>query len=188
MSIYKKWSLIGVSLWLVFIFRGDGISQTISMKTIRFGISAGLGLPKIPIAQFRAPISVLGGGSVNIRFVRKMALQINGYGLHTFGLGTINNRNDQLRFDVVWVSADLLCHMGGIVSNESFVALGLGQYHLSRQYEDDRDNLNTIGLNIGWISWSYHTRWNSVLEIRWHLLFNPSDKPQVVTITFGLLL
>ncbi len=188
MSICKKWLLVGLFIGLILVCNENGLSQTQSMKTIRFGISAGLGLPKIPIAQFRAPISVLGGGSVNIRFVRKMAFQINGYGLHTFSLGTINNRDDQLRFNVVWASADLFRHIGGIISNESFVALGLGQYHLSRQYEDDVDKLNTIGLNIGWISWSYHTRWNSILEVRWHLLFNPSDKPQIVTITFGFLL
>ena len=184
MSIYKKWLL----LCLVLIICVNGSAQSIDMKTCRLGISAGLGLPKIPFAQFRAPVSILGGGSVNIRFVRKMALQINGYGLYTFSLGTINNRDDKLRFDLVWVSADLFRHIGGFIANESYVALGLGHYSLFRQYEDDIDNLNTTGLNIGWISWSSHNKWNSTLEIRWHLLFKPSDKPQIVTITFGLLL
>ncbi len=188
MSICKKWLLFVLYFGLMFLYKGDGFAQTGSMKTVRFGVSAGLGLPKIPIAQFRAPVSVTGGGSVNIRFVRKMALQINGFALHTFSLGTINNRNDRLCFNVEWASADLLRHIGGIISNESFVALGLGRYHIYRQYENDLDNLNTFGLSIGWIGWSYHSRWNSALEVRWHLLFNPSDKPQIVTITFGLLL
>jgi hypothetical protein len=180
--------LSGLSLCLILIFSANSYSQNIQSKTFRFGISAGLGLPKIPIAQFRAPVSVLGGGMVNLRFMQKMALQINGYGLHTFSLGTINNRNDKLRFDVAWISADLQRHIGGIITNETFISLGLGQYMLSRQYENDVDDLNTIGLNVGWISWSYHGRWSSSLELRWHLLFNPSDKPQIVTITFGLLL
>lgn len=185
MFIYKKWLLL---LWLILIFSGNVSSQNIEMKTCRFGISAGVGLPKIPIAQFRAPISILGGGSMNIRFVRKMAFQVNGYGLYTFSLGTMTNRNEKLRFDLAWVSADLLRHIGGVITDESFVALGLGRYSLYRQYENDLDNLNTTGMNIAWISWSYHGKWNSALEIRWHLLFNPSDKPQIVTITFGLLL
>lgn len=188
MSFYKKWLLGGLCVWLVCLFDSQAMAQDLSAKTIWFGFSAGLGLPKIPISQFRAPVSVLGGGSATVRFIRKMALQINGYGLYTFNLGTVTNRNDKLRFDLAWVSTDLLRYIGGIISNESFVALGLGQYSLYRQYENDQDILKTMGLNIGWINWSYHNRWNSTLEVRWHLLFHPSDKPQILTITFGLLL
>ena len=97
MSIFKKWLFNGLFVLLVFILNENVISQNTPIKKLRLGISAGLGLPKIPISQFRAPISVMGGTSVTIRFVRKMALQLNGYGLYTFSLGTITNQNDKLR-------------------------------------------------------------------------------------------
>jgi len=188
MSISKKWFMIGLCLFSVFVLYESILSQNIQMKPFHVSFSGGLGLPKIPFAQFRAPVSVVGGASVNLRFVRKMALQINGFGLRTFNFGTINNRDDRLRFDLAWASVDLLRHISGVISSESFIVFGLGRYHLSQQYEDDQDILSTTGLNIGWINWVYHNRWNSVLEIRWHLLFNPSTHPQVATITFGLLL
>ncbi len=188
MSISKKWFMNGLCLFSIFVLYENVISQNIQMKPFHASFSAGLGLPKIPFAQFRAPVSVLGGASVNFRLVRKIALQIDGYSLHTFNLGTINNRNDELRFDLAWASVDLLRHIGGVISSESFIILGLGRYHLSRQYEDDQDMLSTTGLNIGFTHWIYQLNMNSILEIRWHLLFNPSDHPQVVSITFGLLL
>jgi len=152
------------------------------------GLSVGFGLPKIPISPFRSPISVLGGGSLNFRLSRKIALQCDGFGLYTFDLGTGSSQGGKLRFNLTWISLDVLYHLRGLIRSESFVLAGLGGYHLSQQFDEDETILDTMGFNLGLVHWTHWRRWSGVFEVRWHLLFQPSDSPQVLTVTFGLLL
>ena len=180
---------IGICFLFFCILAHQEISGSVLMKRrVRASFSAGLGLPKIPISHFRNPVSVLGGGSLNFRLSRKMALQFGGYGLYTFDLGTRSSHEGKLRFDLAWVSLDVLYHLSGVIRSESFVLAGLGDYHLSQQFYEDETVLNTMGLNVGLAYWKHWRRWSSVFEVRWHLLFRPSDNPQVLTLTFGMLL
>lgn len=185
----KRMLILGISVWLSVVAAETGWSATPPMeRKIHAGLAVGFGLPKISFSQFRTPISVLGGGSVNLRLMNRIVLQAGGYGLHTFSLGKINRQEGELIFDLVWASVDLMYRMRGGFSAESFVLLGGGGYHFTKQFGFDKIIVDTPGLSLGISQWFYRKSWSSVLEIKWHLLFRPSDHPQVLTVTFGLML
>lgn len=182
----KRKCLIGICALSIFFLPGRGLSNSPIQKTY-LGVSIGFGLPKIPISRFRTPISVLGGGFLNYRLGTNMALQLNGYGLYTFSLGTVNAQSGELRFNLLWASMDLQRRLRGVIDEGSFLMAGVGGYRLSQQYDNDEDILNTMGLSIGLSQWKRLRRVTSIFEIRWHLLFHPSPKPQVVTVNFGIM-
>ena len=171
-----------------FLIVQDVSHASVVSRRVHGGLSVGMGLPKIPLSRFRSPVSVTGGVSLSFRLMRRIGIQTGGYGLYTFNLGTRDGQDGELRFNLAWFSVDVLGHLGGVVKSESFVLVGLGGYHLSRQIEADETIQDTMGLNLGLAHWQHWLRWSSVLEVRWHLLFRPGDNPQVLTLTFGVLL
>ena len=182
-----RWFLRVVFLVFCFVATERGFSGVVAERRVHVGLSAGIGLPKVPFSQFRAPVSVLGGGAINVRLLRRWVLQLDGYGLTTFSLGRVDEREGELRFNLAWASFDILTHLRGVVNGESFLMAGLGRYHLSQQFNADETVTNTMGINLGLVDWKYRRGWNSSLEIRWHLLFHPSSNPQVLTVTFGVM-
>jgi hypothetical protein len=151
------------------------------------GVSVGMGLPKIPFSHFRTPVSLVGSGMLNYRLGRKIGIQLEGGGLTTINLGTAGREQGELKFDFLWSSFDFLWRARGEVRNESFLAGGVGYYHLVQQYDDDKDDLNTMGMNLGLVSWAFRNRWIGIFDVRWHLLFEPSNHPQVLILSFGIL-
>jgi hypothetical protein len=164
------------------------MSAVMSEQRFHAGLTAGIGLPKVPLSLFRTPVSVLGTGFVNYRIIKKVVLQVDGNGLTTMDLGTVNNRKAELKFDMLWASLNMMIHLSGIYKRESLLLFGMGKYHLSQRYDNDSDDLNTLGINIGFSNWRKNRRWTSVFEIKWHLLFQPSPNPQVFTFVFGIML
>lgn len=157
-------------------------------KRIHSGCGAGFGLPKIPLSRYRSPVSITAGLFINYRILNRLAVQTDGGILTTFSLGTVDQTDSPLRYDQWWTSLSCLYRLRGAVRNESFVAAGGGLYHLSQQFDNDEDALYTAGMNLGIVNW-HRTGWGrSYLDVRWHLLFQPSPNPQVLTLTFGIML
>lgn len=179
---------MGIFVFFGFIKMERGNCEIPFPQRVHAGIAAGFGLPSNFYSRFRSPISVLGGGLLNYRVANAYVLQVDGYGLYTFNLGTIDGRGGELRFNLLWTSLDLLRSMKRAAKGESFVAGGVGAYHLSQQFDANETIVNTAGFQLGLVDWRQHARWRSVVEIRWHLLFRPTSNPQVLTVTFGVLL
>ena len=184
----RRIGFIRICLLLCCFLTIQGYSQIPQSQRFHTGLSIGFGLPKMPFSHFRMPVSILGGGALNYRLSNKWCVQADGYGLYTFSLGTVTGREGKLRFNLAWVSLDLLRHFRGALQNENFILVGFGYYYLSQQFDDDEDILNTTGFSLGMVDWRHWKRWSMFTEIRWHLLFHPSPKPQVFTVTLGILL
>jgi hypothetical protein len=151
------------------------------------GLSIGVGLPKIPLSHFRAPVSVLGTGMMHYRLDQKIRLQLEGGGLTTFNLGTASREAGTLTFNFLWSSFDVQWRIMGHIRRESFLSAGPGYYQLNQEFDNDKVNLNTFGVNLGLISWTWKNKWISLFDLRWHLLFKPKNNPQVLTISFGIV-
>ena len=162
-----------------------GISQ---LRNVHAGFTGGIGFPNTQISNFRYPISVLGGCFVNFRLLRNYVVQFDGYGLYTFNLGTIDNQGGKLRFNMGWASVDLMRRLRMTADTESFITIGIGGYHLYQAQNEDEKSTTTVGMSLAMMGWSYKAQTSTVFELRWHILFNPDPKPQVLTLTFGLML
>lgn len=167
-------------------------SQTLVLsqtgKPFEACVSAGIGLPKIPISQYRSPISLLAGVDVTAKLTQKIGIQAGGYGLTTISMGTVNNAEDNLNYDLMWTSMSLLYQLRGAMQDRSMLILGGGYYKLDQQFDLRRDKLTTAGFNLGLSHIMTHRKFSGKLEFRWHLLFKPSDNPQILTITYGILM
>jgi len=183
----KQHSVIWI-IFFLFLIAGVCHSQGSWDKTWRGGITAGVGLPKMPLSTFRNPISIMGGGFVNYRMAHSFLLQVEGYGLYTFNFGTVDNSDGTLRYNMVWTSLTAMKGVQGPGRHETFIAVGVGGYHLNQQFNAKKDDINTAGINIGLINWWPMRRIPFVADFRWHLLFKPDPNPQVFMIHFGFLL
>ena len=102
-------------------------------RPVAAGIAIGIGLPRIPFTEFRTPISVLGGASFSFRLVERLAVQLSGNALTSFGIGNANvPQNDKLRFNLLYGDFDLMYRFAWSSIGESFAAAGLGLYYLDQ--------------------------------------------------------
>lgn len=163
-------------------------AQDGTYRNMHFGIYAGLGLPRVPFSIYIPPISLAGGGMVNVRIAKRFMLQMDGFGLHTISLGTVTDQKKELRFNVYGMSLNALYPVKRGFASETFITIGIDRSHISQLFDDEEDVLTTTGLNLGLVYWRHHSRWNSLLQLRWHLYFQPSPNPQMLLITFGILL
>lgn len=154
---------------------------------VSFGISAGIGLPKIPVSQFRTPISVLGGCMGHVSVLPKWGIQIDGNALTTFSLGTVNQAGGDLKFEILWGSLALTYQLKGLIRSRSNLILGIGKYYLTQQFDQAEESIQPSGMNLGFSNWMAGRKWRGILEVRWHMLFRPGEDPQVLTITYGWL-
>ena len=157
-------------------------------RTIHPNLSFGIAYPQIPLSQFRPPIGVTGNLGMQWRFLNKWAFHVSGSGLKTFNFGTVTSKKATLKFNVLWISADLKYAINDNFQKVSFVSAGTGYYHLNRQLDRDMDEVTTPGLCLGFSHNTSHRKHSTIFEIRWHLLFKPEDNPQILTITYGFLL
>lgn len=183
-QFYSQWITVII---MVISIQANGNCRSYRNRSFHSGVSLGLGLPKIPLSYYRSPISIMGGGMINIRIIRKVALQCNGYGLKTFSLGTVSNQKDRLRFDMVWGSLDILAHLRGVIQNEQFLLVGIGTYSLFQRFNKTDESVTTLGTCLGVSNIHYGVKMKTFFELRWHLLYNLDPKPQVLTVTYGLL-
>jgi hypothetical protein len=183
----KEWRLLFIFLILLLsVQHVDG--QDRLYRKMHFGLYAGLGLPRVPFSIYLPPISLAGGGMANIRIAKRFILQVDGFGLHTINLGTVTDQKKDLRFNLYGGSFNILYPVKRGFSSETFVSIGMDRCHISQLFDDKEENLTSTGLNLGLVLWKHYRRWSSLLEIRWHLFFHPSPNPQVLLITFGILL
>lgn len=152
---------------------------------VHFGAAAGIGLPKIPVSHFRTPLSVLAGGMGHVSVAERFGIQLDGYALTTFSLGTVNRAGGDLQFDILWGSLAMSYRFRGFMNNRSAVLAGFGRYHLVQQFDFDREVVRTGGVNLGLSNWMIRPTWRGMFEVRWHLLFRPSENPQMLTLTLG---
>jgi hypothetical protein len=110
------------------------------------------------------------------------------YGLTTIHLGTWNGSDLPLRFNLLWTSADVCYRMSGFITSASWLEAGIGWYRLDQQFGDQTDRRGTPGFAIGVLSQQSGFLNRMMIDIRWHLLFNPSPNPQVFTLTLDFLL
>lgn len=183
----KRRLTIGVFILVLATLTNTTYSQTRQFRWLHASLSAGFGLPKIPFSHFRTPVSVEGGAAMNFRLLNKWLVQLDGYVLHTFSLGTASREEGELQFDVNWVSLNIMRSMRRGFRNENFISAGFGKYFLTQQFDNDKEKIETYGISLGIANWTHWTRWSMVSEIRWHLMFDSTPKPQVLTITLGML-
>jgi len=151
------------------------------------GLNIGIGLPKIPISHYRTPISVCGGVVTYFGITNKLALNINGNALYTFNLGSVLKGKSNLKFNLIWGNVCLDYKLKASLHSGSYVSSGIGYYNLYQEFDDDKDKVNTAGFTIGVITNKIGRKTISQFEVRWHLLFKPQPKPQVLTVKFGFL-
>jgi hypothetical protein len=173
---------------LFFIISALGVnSLTGAFRSVSLGVSAGIGFPKIPYSQFNTPVSVLGNGMVHFSFLGKWGIQADGNALTTFSLGKVNQAQGDLQFDVYWGSLALTYKMTGFMRNRSALIAGVGKYYLTQQISRGTEKIQTAGMNLGLSNWMIGPKWRGYFEVRWHLLFKPSENPQILTLTYGWL-
>ncbi len=163
-------------------------AQDKQLQRFHATLSGGFGLPKINYSDFRTPVSLLGGAGINLRVLNKWSLQADAYALTTYSLGTGSGRDLDIKFNLMWGSFAILRHLRGVYEHENFVLVSVGRYHISQTIAEREDDLNSMGISLGMVDWRHWERWSMVTEIRWHMLFEPTPKPQVLTITVGILL
>lgn len=175
--------------FLLFILNiQHGAAQVTSFRKVHFGLYAGLGLPRVPFSLFHPPISILGGGMANIQVMRRFFLQIDGLGLYTINLGTLTGEKKELRYNLYGGSFNFLYAISRSIASETFITVGMDNFNLSQKFDTDEEKLTTWGINLGLAYWRHYTRWSSIVELRWHFLFDPNPNPQMLLITFGVLL
>ncbi|MBN2103727.1 hypothetical protein JW835_06780 [bacterium] len=157
-------------------------------KTIQANLSLGLAYPQIPLSQFRPPIGITGTIGLGWRFHDKWAFCGNGNALKTFSLGTITGKNATLKFDAFWFAGNVQYTLTNDFHKKNILSLGMGGYKLNRQLDDDIDNVKTPGIGLGFINHTHHEKFRGIFEIKWHLLFKPEDNPQILTVTYGILI
>lgn len=165
----------------------EGFGRDHTMSRLHLGLGGGFGLPKISYSQYRTPISFLVNGSLPVQVKSPVWVQATGGALTTIHMGTVNDSDDDMRFNLTWAGLEGMYRLRYDFHADAFVTAGLGYYHLSQLYDGNEDILNTTGFTLALVNWSFGPKWNSTLEIRWHLLFEPEENPQVLTITFGVL-
>jgi len=177
-----------VILLLVLITSSICMGQSTDRGIFHVGLSAGMGLPQIPISEFRSAISVTGGGLANLRISSNWMIQADLYGLYSFGLGTMTGTKKKLKFNLLWGSMNLMYAIRKTITGESFVSMGFGQYNLDQCFGTEELSLKTAGMNIGIINHRHWRRVSGVFEIKWHLLFRPSSNPQCLVMTLGFMI
>lgn len=188
---HPKRRTLALLLVVILMFSSVGYTQDrLSQKPVRFGMAAGFGLPRVPLSPFRSPVSILGGGLINLGLMPRVRTQINAYGLYTFNLGRIDAQEGKLRFNLAWISGELMYRLLGRYRGESFISAGMGFYDLSQQFGLAEDHIQTAGLCLGIAQWMGRgSKIKSLVEVKWHLLFKPKDGlPQILTVTLGIFL
>lgn len=174
-------SMIPIFLLLIFIN-----SFSFAEQKFEACISTGFGLPKIPVSQYRPPVSLLAGMDMSALLSNKIGLQAGAYALKTFSLGTVNDAPDLLIFDVYWASLALMYQLRGMMEDDrTALLIGGGYYNIDQRFKIRRDKLSTPGFNLGLSHVTRHKKYTGKFEIRWHLLFEPGDNPQWATVTYG---
>ncbi len=151
------------------------------------GFHIGFGMPKTPY-KYRNPISLTGGLNLHKSIAKRFMLQVNGNALTTFHLGTVNNTDGDLTFDLLWGSVNALYKVSGRFTVNSYIGVGGGLYRLYQKYDNDVTNTDTYGINLGLCSFRPYSRVKTFFDMRWHLIFEPDPMPQLLTVTFGFLL
>lgn len=164
------------------------IPYQLKNNNITVGINIGIGLPKIPISHYRTPFSICGGIFTYFGITPRFALQVSGNGLYTFNLGSVLKDKSTLKFNLIWSDVCLDYKMKFSMNTETYLSSGIGFYKLFQQFDDDKDKVKTTGFTVGIITNSLHRKNIIQFEIRWHLLFKPEPKPQVLTVKIGFLL
>ena len=180
-----KWMAIVV---LSFAFVMSGMTTELSDRKMRVSVGGGLGLPKIPFSQYRTPISFLLNGSLPVKVVPAFWLQATGGALTTVHLGSFNSSDKDMRFNLTWAGLEGMYRIRYSFQGEAFITAGLGEYHLSQLFDEKEDVLNTLGFSLALVNWNLGSKHKSVFSLRWHILFEPDDNPQVATVTMGFLL
>lgn len=156
-------------------------------RALSGGVQFGFGLPKAPY-RFRMPISVTGGVMLNYQLNDKIQFQSTANTLTSFDLGTIDGKDGDLKFDLNWVNLSGLYKVRGKFSVGSYLLLGAGYYQLNQKFDNSHDKLNTYGFVLGISNNQLSRKVKTVFDLKWHLLFEPSPQPQLLTVTFGILL
>lgn len=172
---------------ILFIIMIIALGLRAESRPLAWGLSAGIGLPKIPVSHYRTPISVLGSAMGHVSLIGRFGVQIDGNALTTFSLGSVNQAEGDLQFDLYWGSFALTYRVRGFMDNRSAILAGIGPYDLTQEFDQDREALRTTGVNLGFSNWTVGSAWRGIFEVRWHLLFEPSENPQMLTLTFGWL-
>jgi hypothetical protein len=148
----------------------------------------GLAYPQIPLSEFRPPIGITGQIRLVLQLHPKWMVAAGFHGMKTYSLGTVTGRDIPFKFNMTWGSLSIDYRMGGDFGKLNYISAGPGLYSLNRRFDFQKDHVDTPGLHIGYVNRSPHPKFGTVFDIRWHVLFEPNDNPQVLTMTFGIIL
>jgi len=188
MNRKNKYHFTVISLFVVLNTTVHAITMHPDSRMVHANISIGLAYPQIPLSQFRPPIGITGTIGMQWFLQDRWALYISGNGLNTYSLGTVTGTKATLKYDVLWIAGNIQYRITSDFNKQNMLSTGLGLYKLHRQLDLDIDRVNTPGISLGFISNTFHRRFGGMFEIRWHLLFKPKDNPQILTVTYGILI
>ncbi len=163
------------------------LSAAIGEKPLDSGVQFGFGMPKTPY-RYRMPFSVTCGLLLNYHLSEKIKFQADANTLTTFNLGTVDGNDSDLKFNLNWIGFSGMYKVRGKFSAGSYISLGMGYYQLNQQFDNNTDKLNTYGISLGISNGNALRKIKTVMDIKWHLLFEPGPQPQLLTITIGFLL
>jgi len=178
--------MAGVILSLFLL--GDTQAQTPGRQLFHAGFQGGIALPKVSYALYRPPIGITGGVYAMMRPHKKWGLQFSVNALHTFSLGTAAQVDQDLEFNTLWAAVEACVHLQGFWTKENFLVIGVGSYKHHQILDNKENDLTTQGLSLGLMNWQRKKRFSTRISFRWHLLFEPSEKPQILTVTLGLMI
>jgi len=78
--------------------------------------------------------------------------------------------------------------LGGDFGKLNYFSVGSGLTALTEDSISKRTRVDTPGLNIGYINRSPHSKFGSFSIFGGNILFKPGDNPQILTLTFGMML
>jgi len=172
---------------IVLLAAGNSVllSQESKPSIFSAGLYAGIGLPKVSYSVYRPPFSLTAGLHVFLKTSGRTAVRACVNYLYTIDLGTITDDEYDLAFTAAWVSAEAMYMLRGRMFDQSFVSLGVAKYSLMRDLQGTKSETAPAGVNLGLFQINHRGKWNSTVDVRWHLLFNPDSNSQMLTITFG---
>ena len=179
----KKW-ISG----LLFLSAVCAAMPALASGPFHVGFNVGMGLPRVPLAVYRPPVALTGGVFAMARINRRVGFQFTANSLHAFSMGNAGKENEDLKFNTHWMGADLMVQWRGFFRNESFFLLGYGRYDHEELLEGEERSVKTGGLSLAMVQWNDHGGWALRYELRWHLLFEPDSRPQILTLTLGFML
>jgi hypothetical protein len=170
------------------IFAASAAWGRILPEPVGLAASGGFGLPQIPTSRYRGALSILGNGSVRIRLHPRWMLKTEASALTSFSLGTTHDGQGRFQYDTQSATVSPMWAWKRSDRTPSYFYGGWGRYHFIQQIDAQRVDISTSGIRLGAEFHRTHRWCTTFTDLSWHMLFEPSENPQILTVSFGIIL